>query len=203
MFSSPYAHKKTRFAELLPFGLVEHSTSVCLTPILQRKHYKRIFHRGFSFKVKSIIPGRQIDSSGEYPWNRYDLTKEHMQNLPKEIIGLDIEEMSLLTTTKILPVKHINKRLRKGKTKMQGDPPSNVLLEEKEIPSAEADSTNSSSRINLELSPLERKRRRFSDSFKLMQMDKDFKDDCGTTSQLDSITNLNELDKFWCVSELT
>jgi len=202
MFSSPYAHKKTRFAELLPFGLVEHSKSVCLTPILQRKRYKRIFHRGFSFKIKSLIPGRQIDGSGEYPWNRYDLTKEDMQNLPKEIIGLDIMQMSLLTTHKILPVLHRNKRLRKGKTKLQGDPSSRVILGEREIPSGKTDSTHSSSHKNLELRPLKRKRR-FSNSLKSLQMDKGFKDDCGTNFQVDSNTYLEELDKFWCVSELT
>merc|ERR1719285_922397 len=53
MFSSPYAHKKTRYAELLPFGLVEGSKSVCLTPLLERKRCRRVFHRGFSFNIKS------------------------------------------------------------------------------------------------------------------------------------------------------
>jgi len=201
MFSSPYAHKKTRFAEFLPFGLVECTKSVCLTPILQRKRYKRVFHRGFSFKIKSLIPGRTVDGSGEYSWNRYDLTQEDMLNMPKEIINLDIKQMSLLTTNRILPVKNRKKRLRRRKINMQGDTPPSVSLENMEIPWRKADSPPQLSSTNIELSGLDRMGGcNVSDSFKSIKMDKDFKVGSGT---IDSITYYDELDKFWCVSELT
>jgi len=128
-----------------------------------------------------------------------------MQDMPKEIIDLDIKQMSLLTFNKILPVKHKNKRVRRSKTKALGGTPSKA--EKKESPSGELDSTNLRFRTNCGPPALGRTRGcSVSNSFIQMQpthMDKDFSASIGTASQVDSITYLDELDKFWCVSDLT
>jgi len=66
MFSNPYAHKKTRFAELLPLYFAKSSKSVCLKPILRRKRWRRVFHRGFFFKVKTLLQERAFYISREH-----------------------------------------------------------------------------------------------------------------------------------------
>jgi len=64
LFSNPYAHKKTSYAELLPLYFSKISTSVILSPMLLRKRFRRLFLSGCTFKVKTFIAGRTFDGSG-------------------------------------------------------------------------------------------------------------------------------------------
>jgi len=64
LFSNPYAHTKTSFAELLPLYFSKFSNSVRLSPMLLRQRFRQLFRRGCTFKVKSIISGRTFDCSG-------------------------------------------------------------------------------------------------------------------------------------------
>jgi len=64
LFSNPYAHKKTSYAELLPLYFSKTSTSVILSPMLHRKRFRQMFLRGCTFEVKSFIAGRTFDCSG-------------------------------------------------------------------------------------------------------------------------------------------
>jgi len=105
MFSSPYAHRTTRYGELLPLGLMKNSKSSYLTPLLQRKRFRRVFRSGCSLKIKCLIPGRVLDDRGDC-WNRYDLSKPTMQKLAKEFIELDIGRMSSHIYHRVIPLKH-------------------------------------------------------------------------------------------------
>jgi len=210
MFSSPYAHKETRFAELLPFGLMKISKSFCLTPILQRKRYRRLFRSGFSFKIKSLIPGRAFDGCRGNSWNRYDLKKTNLQSLPKQIIELDISQMSLYIFKKIWPLKHRakhSKGLRRSNTSKQRKLRSlgRVNLEEMEIPSGTAD---------LKHSPICKKSELPTQGSNGVSKIWDFSISIPPKTKLnqnaqpdtfhkDSLTCLDELDKYWCISVTT
>jgi len=52
MFSNPYAHRKTKRAELLPLSFVKSSKStICLEPMMARKRYRCVFRKGLSLKI--------------------------------------------------------------------------------------------------------------------------------------------------------
>jgi len=105
LFSNPYAHKKTSFAELLPLYFSKFSNSVILSPMLLRQRFRRLFRRGCTFKVKSFILGRTFDSAGGNWWKMYDLRKKEIRNMLKGFIEQDIKEMSLLMTKILIPMK--------------------------------------------------------------------------------------------------
>jgi len=210
MFSSPYARKKTRFAELLPFGLMKISKSFCLTPILQRKHFRRLFHSGFTFKIKSLIPGRAFDVCRENCWNRYDLRETNMQSLPTEIIEFDIKQMSLHIFKTIWPLKHRakhSKGLRRSNTSEQRKLRSlgRVNLEEMEIPSDTADLKHTPFCKKIEPPRLGSNGGStiWDFSIKLPPKINTNKNDQPDTFQKDSLTCLDELDKYCCISVIT
>merc|ERR1719233_950821 len=116
MFSSPYAHRKTRFAELLPLGLMKNTTSFYLTPILHRKRFRRVFRKGCCFKINSLIPGRAIDGNLEGSWSRYDFSKKSMRGLAMELLELDISQMSLHIFKTVIPLKNRIKHRKKTRT---------------------------------------------------------------------------------------
>jgi len=67
MFSNPHDPRKTKLAELLPLSHVKCPRSIIrLTPMMDRKRYRYIIRRGFSFKVISLIPGRAFGSDREH-----------------------------------------------------------------------------------------------------------------------------------------
>jgi len=139
MFSSPYAHRTTRYGELLPLGLMKNSKSFYLTPLLQRRRFRHAFRSGCSLKIKMLIPGRSHDDRGDC-WNRYDLSKPAMQKLAKEFIELDIGRMSNHIFHRLIPLKHRiknSKRMERKKTNLQRKPNETAVvnLEELEIPS--------------------------------------------------------------------
>jgi len=120
MFSSPYAHRTTRYGELLPLGLMRNSKSSYLTPLLQRKRFKRVFRSGCSLNIKVLILGRGLDDRGDC-WNRYDLSKPSMQKLTKEFIELDIRRMSSHIFNRVIPLKHRiknSKQIKRNKTSL-------------------------------------------------------------------------------------
>jgi len=82
MFSNPYANRTTRYGELLPLGLMKKEKSFYLTPLLQRKRFKRVFRSECFLKIKLLVPGLALDDRGDF-WNRYDLTKPTMKKLAK------------------------------------------------------------------------------------------------------------------------
>jgi len=112
LFSSPYAHKKTSFAELLPLYFSKVSNSVILSPMLLKQRFRQLFRRGCTFKVKSIILGRTFDCSGGNLWKMYDLRKKEIRNMLKGFIEQDIKEMSLRMTKLLIPMKL--SKLRQG-----------------------------------------------------------------------------------------
>jgi len=118
MFSNPYAHEKTRYAELLPLCFAKCSKSVCLKPMLQRKRYRRVFRRGLFFKVKALQHGRAFDCYRERSWNMYDIRYKEMQNVLREFISRDISQLSLhLTNNVTMPLTSITETcegFRKG-----------------------------------------------------------------------------------------
>jgi len=109
MFSNPYAHKKTRHAELLPLCFAECSKSVRLTPLLRRKRHRRLFRSGFSYKAKSLLPGRTFHNTKEHLWNMYDIRNKAMRNVVREYIELDICQLSLHLKYEPMPLKQITK----------------------------------------------------------------------------------------------
>jgi len=84
---------------------MKNSKSFYLTPLLQRKRFRRVFCSGCSLKIKLLIPGRALDDRGDC-WNRYDLSKPPMQKLAKEFIELDIRRMSSHIFHRVIPLKH-------------------------------------------------------------------------------------------------
>jgi len=139
MFSNPFAHRTTRHGELLPFGLMKNSKSFYLTPLLQRKRFRRAFRSGCSLKIKMLKAGRALDDRGDC-WNRYDLSKPTMQKLVKEFIELDIGRMSSHIFHRLIPLKHRIKnckRTERNQTSLQRKPHETAVvnLEDLEIPS--------------------------------------------------------------------
>jgi len=152
LFSSPYAHRRTRFGELLPLGFMKNTNSVYLTPLLLRKRFKRVFRKGCSLKIKVFVPGRVLDDLG-YSWNRYDLSRPAMQNLLKEFIELDIRRMFSFIFHKFLPAKHRirnSKLMQRNKTSLQRKLHQKwvVNLEDEKTPPESFDRTNPQFRIN-------------------------------------------------------
>jgi len=97
MFSNPYAHRKTKLAELLPLCFVKSSKStICLAPMMARKRYRCVIRRGFSFKIKSLIPVRAFDGQRENSWNKYDIRITALRNQLRKVLEKDINQMALL-----------------------------------------------------------------------------------------------------------
>jgi len=66
MFSNPYAHRRTKRAELLPLCFVKCSKSgTRLVPMMSRKRYRYANRRGFSFKMISVSYGGASDGQRE------------------------------------------------------------------------------------------------------------------------------------------
>jgi len=109
IFSSPYAHRKTKFAELLPLLGEKSKNSDTLEPMLRSKIYRRAFRIGNSFKVKALIPKRGFNGLAEYPWNRYDLRNKESHNRLLGFLDLDINQMSCSMINTLKPPKIIDR----------------------------------------------------------------------------------------------
>jgi len=138
MFSSPYAHRKTRFGELLPLGLMKNSKSFYLTPILQRKRFRPVFRSGCSLKIKLLIPGRAHVEHGGC-WNKYDLSWPIMKNLPKKFIERDIRQMCSHIFNRVIPLRHRIqkcKQMQRNKTSLRRKPSKTWVanLEDEDTP---------------------------------------------------------------------
>jgi len=97
MFSNPYAHRKTKLAELLPLSIVKCSKStIGLAPMMARKRYRCVIRRGFSFKIISLIPVGAFDGQREIPWNKYDIRMTALRNHLRKTLEKDINQMALL-----------------------------------------------------------------------------------------------------------
>jgi len=105
MFSNPYAHTDTRFAELLPLNFFKCSNSVNLSPMLVRRRYRRIFRRGCTFNIQWFKAGRAFDCSGGKSWKMYDVRSVQMRKLIQGFVEEDINRISLLLTKMINPPK--------------------------------------------------------------------------------------------------
>jgi len=105
MFSNPYAHTDTRFAELLPLNFFKCSNSVNLSPMLVRRRYRRIFRRGCTFNIQWFQAGRAFDCSGGKSWKMYDVRSVQMRKLIQGFVEEDINRISLLLTKMINPPK--------------------------------------------------------------------------------------------------
>jgi len=101
MFSNPYAHTDTRFAELLPLYFFKYSYSVKLSPMLVRKRYRRIFHRGCTFNIQWFKAGRPFDCSGGKSWKMYDVRNVQMRKMIQGFVEEDINRLSLLLSKMI------------------------------------------------------------------------------------------------------
>jgi len=137
MFSNPNSHRTTRYGELLPLGLMKNSKSFYLTPLLQRRRFRRLFRSGSSLKIKMLLPGQALGGRRDC-WNRYDLSKPIMQQLAKEYIEWDIGRMSSHIFHRVIPLKHRiknSKRRERNKTSLQRKPRETavVILEDMEI----------------------------------------------------------------------
>jgi len=152
MFSSPYAHRRTKFGELLPLRIIRNSKSFHLTPLLQKKRFRRVFRKGCSLKIKMFTPGRVLDDRG-HCWSRYDHSRLATQNLLKEVIVLDIRRLCSHIFHTAIPVKHRNKsskRMQRNKTRLQRKSNETWLvnLKAEEIPTESFDRTYTPFRIN-------------------------------------------------------
>jgi len=105
MFSNPYAHTDTRFAELLPLYFLQCSSSIELSPMLVSKRYRRIFRRGCSFNIRWFKAGRAFDCSGGISWKMCDMRNRQIRNLIQGFVKQDINKISLLLTKMINPPK--------------------------------------------------------------------------------------------------
>merc|ERR1719289_818545 len=105
MFSNPYAHTDTRFAELLPLYFLQCSNSVKLSPMHVSKRYRRIFRRGCSFNIQWFKAGRAFDCSGGISWKMCDMRNRQIRNLIQGFVEEDINRISLLLTKMINPPK--------------------------------------------------------------------------------------------------
>jgi len=211
MFSHPCAHKNTSFAEILPMGVVKNSKSIFVTPILQRKRYRRMFSKSSSFKIKTLIAGRETASSGGYLWNRYDLTQKSMQELIREVIELDIRRMSLHLMNRILPLKHRTKKskhLRSIKASAQRVQQSgaNLNVEQVELSKFTVDSTRSYFTQSFEVLGLVRKVggnfARDRETPLNIYRGKDKKCHKRTTTPKSAQTSLEQLDKYWSILDV-
>jgi len=212
MFSYPCAHKKTSFAEILPMGVIRDLKSTFVTPILQRKRYRRVFSKSCFFKIKSLIAGRGNAGCGGNLWNRYDLTRRSMQNLIKEVIELDISEMTLHFMNRILPLKHRtkkNKSLRsiKPSTHRKDQSGGNLVFEKGDLPKSITDSTRSHFTQSFEMLGLVRKVGgnfvHYREIPLIVNMGKEKKCDWRTTTLKTANSSVEQLDKYWCISDVT
>jgi len=104
MFSNPFAHRKTKLAELLPLSFVKCSKSrIFLAPMMARKRYRNVIRRGFSFKIISLIPGGDLDGPRDSSWNRYDIRITALRNHIRKMLEKDINQMAFLLQKVILP----------------------------------------------------------------------------------------------------
>jgi len=110
VFSCPYGHAKTKFAELLPLYFLKSDDCVTLSPMLRRKRFRRIFQRENSFKVQWLMTGRASDGSRGMQWKRYDVRDRQIRNLLQGFIGKDINEMYHYITKGKNPLTFLGKR---------------------------------------------------------------------------------------------
>jgi len=208
MFSNPYAHKKTRYAELLPLCFTKCSRSVCLAPMLRRKRYRRVFRRGSFFKVKTIQRGRAFDSSRENSWNMYDIRYKVMRNVLRDFIELDIGQWSLHLSNK--PLKRRTKRCKCFRKCVCGQTversPGILNHEEKETTLETADQKRSIFGMNNEMPEVGcRGEYIFSKNLKGVypteQMGKKIRNSTSNSFST-SFTELDELDKCCSISEI-
>jgi len=210
MFSYPCAHKKTSFAEMLPMGVIRDSKSSFVTPILQRKRYRRVFSKSCFFKIKSLIAGREIAGCGGNLWNRYDLTQRTMKNFIKEVIEMDLREMALHFMNIILPLKHRtkkNKRSRSIKASTKRKDGGNFNFEQGELSKSISDSTRSHFTQSCEMLGLVKKVGGNFGYYReiplMVNMVKDKKCDWRTTTIKTANSSDEQLDKYWCISDFT
>jgi len=207
MFSNPYAHRKTRYAELLPLCWTKSSKSLCLAPLLRRKRYRRIFRRGVCFKVKSLLPGRAFNSTREHLWNMYDIRKKGMQNVLKELIELDICQLSLHLRYNLTPLKHISKRckdMRNGIWEQTVPVISEIRNhEEREITQEIAHHKSSSFRMSNKIPEVSKGGYSFSKCL-IVRPSKQKRKKIQTQREIlfhvTQISILGELDKYFCIS---
>merc|ERR1719233_887668 len=210
MFSNPYAHKETRYAELLPLSLVKCSKSVCLKPMLQRKSWRRVFRRGFFLKVQTLLKGRAFDSSRENSWNMYDIRYKVMQNVLREFIGRDISQFSLYFTNEVMPLNPINTRcegFRKGLRRQTVQRSPGILNhEEKETTLKTSDHKPSIFRMNNEMPEVGCWRKNFQNIPKVYILQSRRKKirnaKIRTTFSRASSNMLDELNKRCCISDI-
>jgi len=208
MFSNPYANRTTRYGELLPLGLMKNSKSFYLTPLLQRKRFRRVFRSGSSLKIKMFIPGRALDRGD--CWDRYDLSKPCLQKLIKEYIWLDIGRMSRHFFHRVIPLKHRiknSKRMERNKTSLQRKPHDTVvvILEDIEISPESFYRTYlpfiTNSKLIVQDSGVEYSRALIPETRSTkLNIDKDIKYSIFNRELLNC---QNELDTNWCISVIT
>jgi len=105
MFANPYAHRKTKLAELLPLSFVKCSkkSTICLAPMMARKRYRCVIRRGFSFKIISLIPGGGFNGPRENSWNTYDIRITALRNQLRKTLEKDINQIAFLLAEALLP----------------------------------------------------------------------------------------------------
>jgi len=116
MFSNPYAHNKTKYAELLPMCFLKSCGSVCASPMLLKKRWAWVFRRGFSFVGNALVNGRSLNGQRQHSWNKYDIRSSALRELTKGLIELDIYKMIVYLknlTAVLKPGTNRQKYLRK------------------------------------------------------------------------------------------
>jgi len=104
MFSNPHCHRKTKLAELLPLSFEKISKSIVRsTAMMGKKRCRNVIHKGLSYKVISLIPGRGIHGHREYSWNKYDIRNTDLRNVLIRRLEKDINQMSILLAKEIFP----------------------------------------------------------------------------------------------------
>jgi len=108
MFSSHYCSgNKTDLAELLPLCVTrcEWSEFLSLAPMLRNGCYKRMFRKGYKFKIIALSSIRVADWSVECPWKRWDLKIKEMQKVVIDIIYKDIQQVPKDILKALKPLK--------------------------------------------------------------------------------------------------
>lgn len=185
MFSSPYAHGKTKFAELLPLSGQKSKSAASLKPLLRSKIYRRVFRTGNSFKVKSLIPGRVFDGSAKYEWNMYDLRNTESYNRVIGLIHMDISAMSR-TMIKVLKPPIIRTRsepLRRKEKKHSLQSNDSKLL-------------NSNTRFQIANKRESKFTKYFIAEPSNAQVSKDLLCDCENAFQMDTLYHPDGFDKY-------
>jgi len=210
MFSSHSCScKKTDLAELLPLRVnrYEWSEFLSLAPMLRRGCWKRMFRKGYNFKIIALSSIRVVDWSVECPWKLWNLNIKEMQKVAIDIIYEDIRQIpkNILKSLKTLKCNEtfIESKSFSEKKVLRL---SQISSKKTELSVSSEESKLSDYCSNLEFTGLAvRGGSSFAEWFKTIppnvRVDQNFKCKLGTILTKDNFSDVQRLEKYLCISK--